>query len=178
MSDELNPLDKALLEIVDRKKVLLNAIEAVEAGAELKLIESKTVLNVTRSKHVRPWPDGDYHYPDNPDYEPYILGGILIPRAVHLAAIRVERNPTVAAERKTRGPVHDYKLFDSIADTMAEQLWHDKRGEKNPLRTLRSKTRDRYNKKRRDQGKPQMQEQLSPRGREKIREIKQKYGSE
>ena len=91
-------LERGLLDITNRAKLLKEAIEAVEAGADVTVAEAELVLTLIDSPGVVRRYDGGYYYSDDPDCKPFVLNGTIIPEAVRSSAIRVLRKAKAEAE--------------------------------------------------------------------------------
>jgi len=79
-----------------RHQVLEDANKAVRAGVQMTLAEATVVLEVTRSKRCKQWPDGNHHYYTD-DLDPaFGVADVVISEAVELSAIKVVREASHA----------------------------------------------------------------------------------
>jgi hypothetical protein len=90
-------MSKDQMTFLYRHQVLQDATKAVRAGAQLTLPEATVVLEVTRSKRCKQWPDGSHHYYSNEPDAGFLIADVVIPEAVELSAIKVVRESAPAA---------------------------------------------------------------------------------
>jgi hypothetical protein len=89
-------MNRDQLTFVFRHQVLEDANKLVRAGAELSLAQANVVLEVTRSKRCKQWPNGDHHYSSGDSDADFLMADVVIPETVELSAIRVVREASHA----------------------------------------------------------------------------------